>query len=126
MLCRACRLITRRRPSPPFAYPTASAPSAYNPAVVYPSQLATPMTLPAPRANQVYSSPAAGEADQLDHILQAVHHLEAAGLQADADRLRRESDDKVERLIACLKSSGAALPRLRPTPQQNAELNRGE
>ena len=112
-------------PSPPFTVtiPTSSAPPAYNPAVVYPSQLATPMTLPAPRANQVYSSPAAGEADQLDHILQAVHHLEAAGLQADADRLRRECDDKVERLIACLKSSGAALPRLRPTPQQNAELN---
>ncbi len=110
-------------PSPPFAFPTASAPSAYNPAVVYPSQLATPMTLPAPRANQVYSSPAAGEADQLDHILQAVHHLEAAGLQADADRLRRECDDKVERLIACLKSNGAALPRLHPAPQQSAEAN---
>jgi Flp pilus assembly secretin CpaC len=110
-------------PSPPFAFPTASVPPAYNPGVVYPSQLATPMTLPATRANRAYSSPAEGEADQLDHILQAVHHLEAAGLQADADRLRRECDDKVERLIACLKSSGAALPRLRPTPQQNAELN---
>ena len=73
--------------------------------------------------NLAYSSPAAGEADQLDHILQAVHHLEAAGLQADADRLRRECDDKVERLIASLKSSGAALPRLHPAPQLSAEAN---
>ena len=109
-------------PSTPFAFPTVSAPPAYNPAVVYPSQLATTVTVPVARANPVYSSPAAGEADQLDHILQAVHHLEAAGLQADADRLRRECDDKVERLIACLKSNGsAATPHLRPTPQQSAE-----
>lgn len=106
-------------PSLPFGMETTTVPSPqvytkyYNPAVVFPSQLAaTPTTVPAPRANPVYSSPAAGEADHLDHILQAVHHLEAAGLQADADRLRRECDDKVERLIECLKSNEAELSRL--------------
>ncbi len=59
-----------------------------------------------------FSSPAAGEADHLEHVMQAIHHLEAAGMQAEADRLRRESDDKVERLIECFKSNEAELSRL--------------
>ena len=95
----ALMLPTMPVPAPPaysFTVPAPSMPSpgpAYNPSVVYPSRLAA---TPAPVTHSIYfSSPAAGEADHLAHILEAVHHLEAAGLQADADRLapreRRQS-----------------------------------
>jgi hypothetical protein len=48
-------------------------------------------------------SPAIGEANRLEHILEAVHHLEAAGMQAEADHLRHECDQRLRSAIANLR-----------------------
>ena len=59
------------------------------------------------------SCTAVSGADRLEHILEAAHHLEAAGLQADADQLRRRCDGDVKVLIHQLKSAESELAQLR-------------
>src|SRR5262249_24254726 len=54
-------------------------------------------------------------ADPLDHMLQAVHHLEAAGMQCEADRLRRQCDAEVASVIYELKLAQAELAHLHST-----------
>ncbi|HEY2759829.1 MAG TPA: hypothetical protein VGI75_03780, partial [Pirellulales bacterium] len=59
------------------------------------------------------SSTATDEANRLEHILEAVHHLEAAGLQPEADQLRRRCDDDVKVVIHNLKAAESELAELR-------------
>lgn len=55
----------------------------------------------------------AGTTDQLDHMLQAIHHLEAAGLQAEADQLRSLCDAEMHEAINQLRSAEAGLLQLK-------------
>jgi hypothetical protein len=59
--------------------------------------------------------PMVGEAERMDHMLQAIYHLEAAGLQAEADRLRGECDAQMHDVVNRLKSAEAELARLQKT-----------
>jgi Bacterial type II and III secretion system protein len=47
----------------------------------------------------------ANVADRLEHILQAVQHLEAAGLQTEAHHVRQQSDELVRELIRQTRES---------------------
>src|SRR5262245_229560 len=96
---------------PPPVFAPSHVPVPYNPAIIYPMQPSVsnsfayqpplPYVLPAqnerpgpkytasaPPQAECYSNPyccipSAEPADRLDHILQAVHHLEAAGMQTE-------------------------------------------
>jgi ATPase subunit of ABC transporter with duplicated ATPase domains len=59
------------------------------------------------------SSTLACQADRLDHILQAVHHLEAAGLQGQADQLRQECDGQLRQAANQMKTVETEIARLR-------------
>jgi hypothetical protein len=56
---------------------------------------------------------ACGNADRIDHILEAVHHLEAAGMQADADALRRKCDQEMKSVVERLKKAEAEVAALK-------------
>jgi Flp pilus assembly secretin CpaC len=43
--------------------------------------------------------------ERLEHLLEAVHHLEAAGLQKEADQMRRQMDGEIKAVIQSLKQS---------------------
>src|SRR5262249_15776058 len=43
------------------------------------------------------------------HILEAVHHLDAAGMHAEADHLRRECDQQMRTAIAKLRTAETEL-----------------
>jgi hypothetical protein len=49
----------------------------------------------------------------LDHILEAVRHLEAAGMQAEADGLRRKCDTDMKAVVEQLKKAEAELATLK-------------
>jgi hypothetical protein len=80
-----------------------------------PASFAPPATMyyvpAAPSSNAV----AGTTAGQLDHMLQAIHHLEAAGLQAEADRLRGLCDAQMHEAVNQLRSAEAELLQLRET-----------
>ncbi len=52
-------------------------------------------------------------ADRVEHILEAVHHLDAAGLTADADRLRHQCDAEMRTVVAKLRDAEVEIARLR-------------
>ncbi len=84
-----------------------AATTEYHPQVVYP-------------ASQCGWTTSGGScADRLDHILEAVHHLEAAGLTADADRLRHQCDAEMKTVVERLKQTEAELARLRQSQTTN-------
>ncbi len=84
--------------------------SGYPPASFVPP--ATMYYVPAiPGSNSVTGT----TAGQLDHMLQAIHHLEAAGLQAEADRLRGLCDAQMHEAVNQLRSAEAELLQLRET-----------
>jgi hypothetical protein len=92
---------------------TAMAPPPCVPAVGYAPQTFMP-------SGPVYFAPpavnancAGGAADRLDHMLQAIHHLEAAGLQAEADRLRGLSNAEMHEAVNQLRSAEAGLLQLK-------------
>jgi hypothetical protein len=68
-----------------------------------------PAYLPAVIAN---AHPLAGEADRLDHMLQAIHHLQAAGLQAEADQLRGRCDAAMHEVVSQLKTAETQMAQL--------------
>lgn len=51
------------------------------------------------------TQPICSEADRLDHMLQAIQHLEAAGMKAEADQLRCECDAIVHEVAVQLKAA---------------------
>lgn len=51
------------------------------------------------------TQPICSEADRLDHMLQAIQHLEAAGMKAEADQLRCECDAIVHEVAMQLKAT---------------------
>jgi hypothetical protein len=83
--------------------PNAAA-TSYHPQVIYPASQC---------CNQAGAESCGDCADRLDHILEAVRHLEAAGLQVDADRLRHQCDAEMRDIVERLKRAEAELAQFR-------------
>jgi hypothetical protein len=107
--------------APTYPAPFSALPPAMcNPAIVYQSIVPAPLIQPASypptsgyEPGKIYSSSAANEADRLDHILQAIDHLEAAGMATEADQLRRQCDAQMRQVVSELKTAEAEITRLR-------------
>lgn len=52
-----------------------------------------------------HTQPICSEADRLDHMLQAIQHLEAAGMKVEADQLRCECDAIVHEVAVQLRAA---------------------
>jgi hypothetical protein len=91
------------------------------PGLMYPTASAGFPALPTPGRPAAFTSPTTGMADRLDHILQAAQHLDAAGLDDEADELRRRSNQDMLSVIHALKTSEAELTQLRQASYQRAE-----
>jgi type II secretory pathway component GspD/PulD (secretin) len=113
-------------PQPPLTsqtvYPAAMPP--FPPAQAYlPSAIAYQPGMPSYAPPAAPGSPTIGEASRLDHILEAVHHLEAAGMQAEADCLRRDCDERLRSAIANLRIAEGQWARKREISINQQEQN---
>ncbi|HZZ27414.1 MAG TPA: type II and III secretion system protein [Pirellulales bacterium] len=63
----------------------------------------------------ISSTPTACDADRLDHLLQAAHHLDAAGMHLEADQLRSQCNAEIKSVVEQLQTAQAELARLHQT-----------
>jgi hypothetical protein len=72
-----------------------------------------------------YADPATGlaaiSADRLDHLLQAVDHLDAAGLHGEADQVRRVCTSDMRTVLSKYKADQSELAALRQQKQHEAD-----